>query len=47
VNFTGRCPFNQVTELHQSALATVLLLPDAYARTGQPPRGRAAPDGGG
>jgi len=35
VNFTGRCPFPQVVQLHRSALATVLLLPDRYARAGQ------------
>ena len=35
VNFTGRCPFSQVTEIYQSALATVLLLPDRYAQAGQ------------
>jgi hypothetical protein len=35
VNFTGRCAFEQVAELHASALATVLLLPDRYARAGQ------------
>ena len=28
VNFTGRCTFPEVRELHESALATVLLLPD-------------------
>jgi hypothetical protein len=35
VNFTGRCAFPEVRELHESALATVLLLPDRYARAGQ------------
>jgi hypothetical protein len=35
VNFTGRCAFSEVRELHESALATVLLLPDRYARAGQ------------
>lgn len=35
VNFTGRCPFPQVRELHESAVATVLLLPGRYARAGQ------------
>ena len=35
VNFTGRCAFPEVRELHLSALATVLLLPDRYARAGQ------------
>ena len=34
-NFTGRCPFPQVAQLHRTALATVLLLPDRYARAGQ------------
>jgi hypothetical protein len=35
VNFTGRCAFPKVRELHLSALATVLLLPRRYARAGQ------------
>jgi hypothetical protein len=35
VNFTGRCTFPEVRELHESALATVLLLPGRYARAGQ------------
>jgi hypothetical protein len=35
VNFTGRCTFPEVRELHESALTTVLLLPDRYARAGQ------------
>lgn len=35
VNFTGRCAYPQVRELHESALATVLLLPDRYARAAQ------------
>ena len=35
VNFTGRCPFSDVGPLYQSAQATVLLLPDRYARAGQ------------
>jgi hypothetical protein len=35
VNFTGRCAFPEVRELHESALATVLLLPERYARAGQ------------
>jgi hypothetical protein len=35
VNFTGRCAFPEVRELHESALATVLLLPGRYARAGQ------------
>jgi hypothetical protein len=35
VTFTGRCPFPHVRELYESALATVLLLPERYARAGQ------------
>lgn len=35
VNFTGRCAFLEVRELHESALATGLLLPDRYAGAGQ------------
>jgi hypothetical protein len=35
VNFTGRCSFPEVRDLHLSALATVLLLPGRYARAGQ------------
>ena len=35
VNFTGRCPFPEVSVLYGSALATVLLLPARYARAGQ------------
>jgi hypothetical protein len=35
VNFTGRCPYREVGNLYQSSLATVLLLPDRYARAGQ------------
>jgi hypothetical protein len=35
VAFTGRCPFPEVSPLYRSALATVLLLPDRYARAGQ------------
>jgi hypothetical protein len=35
VNFTGRCPFPEVRALYESAVATVLLLPDRYARAGQ------------
>lgn len=35
VNFTGRCPFPHVRELYESALATMLLLPERYARAGQ------------
>jgi hypothetical protein len=35
VTFTGRVPFTAVEPLHRRALATVLLLPDRYARIGQ------------
>ena len=35
VNFTGRCAFTEVASLYGSALATVLLVPDRYARAGQ------------
>ena len=35
VNFTGRCGFAEVAALYRAALATVLLLPDRYARAGQ------------
>ncbi|MEV7020885.1 hypothetical protein [Kitasatospora sp. NPDC093558] len=35
VNFTGRIPFDEVTPLYRSTLATVLLAPDRYARSGQ------------
>lgn len=35
VNFTGRCPFPEVRVLYRSALATILLLPERYARVGQ------------
>jgi hypothetical protein len=35
VNFTGRCPFPEVARLYRSALTTVLLLPDRYARAAQ------------
>lgn len=35
VNFTGRCAFGEVEILHRSSLATVLLLPERYARAGQ------------
>jgi hypothetical protein len=34
VNFTGRCPFDEVQATYRSGLATVLLLPDRYARAG-------------
>jgi hypothetical protein len=35
VNFTGRCAFPDVKTLYESTLATVLLVPDRYARAGQ------------
>jgi hypothetical protein len=35
VNFTGRCPFPEVSRIYGSALSTVLLLPDRYVRAGQ------------
>jgi hypothetical protein len=35
VHFRGRIPFTEVAALYGSALATVLLLPDRYARVGQ------------
>ncbi|MGW2867891.1 hypothetical protein [Kitasatospora sp. NPDC001225] len=35
VNFTGRIPFDEVAPLYRSAVATVLLAPDRYARNGQ------------
>ncbi|SOB89023.1 glycosyltransferase family protein [Streptomyces sp. 1331.2] len=35
VNFTGRIPFDEVIPTYRSAVATVLLAPDRYARTGQ------------
>jgi hypothetical protein len=35
MNFTGRCPFPDVSPLYRSALATVLLLPGRYARAAQ------------
>lgn len=35
VCFHGRVPFTDVADLHGRALATVLLLPDRYARVGQ------------
>jgi hypothetical protein len=35
VRFTGRIPFTQVAEVYGSALATILLVPERYARTGQ------------
>lgn len=34
VNFTGRCGFDQVADIHRGALATVLLLPERYAAVG-------------
>jgi hypothetical protein len=35
VNFTGRCPFPEAGRLYSSSLATVVLVPDRYARAGQ------------
>lgn len=35
VSFIGRVPFTEVAEIYRRALATVLLLPDRYARAGQ------------
>jgi hypothetical protein len=35
VSFAGRVPFTEVAAIHGRALATVLLLPDRYARAGQ------------
>ena len=35
VSFTGRIAFADVSLLYESALATILLLPDRYARAGQ------------
>ncbi|MFJ8477684.1 hypothetical protein [Kitasatospora sp. NPDC094011] len=35
VNFTGRIPFDEVAPLYRTAVATVLLAPDRYARSGQ------------
>ncbi|MDR7381157.1 hypothetical protein [Promicromonospora iranensis] len=35
VTFADRVPFSQVEQLHRRALATVLLLPDRYAKVGQ------------
>jgi hypothetical protein len=34
VNFTGRCRFSEVEQIHRRALATVLLLPQRYAQVG-------------
>jgi len=34
VHFTGRCAFTDVDALYRSAVTTVLLLPDRYARVG-------------
>ena len=34
ITFTGRCRFDDVRVIHEDALATVLLLPERYARTG-------------
>jgi hypothetical protein len=35
VNFTGRIPFTEVASTYRASLATVLLAPDRYARSGQ------------
>lgn len=35
VSFVGRVPFTEVAEIYGRALATVLLLPDRYAKKGQ------------
>jgi len=35
VSFVGRVPFAEVAKIHNRTLATVLLLPDRYARAGQ------------
>lgn len=35
VSFIGRVPFTQVADIYGRSLATVLLLPDRYARAGQ------------
>lgn len=35
VSFVGRVPFAEVVEIYRRTLATVLLLPDRYARAGQ------------
>ncbi|MDY7091272.1 MAG: hypothetical protein SYR96_40120 [Actinomycetota bacterium] len=34
VNFTGRCRFDEVADIHRGALATVLLLPERYWTVG-------------
>ncbi|RSM51576.1 hypothetical protein DMB66_41590 [Actinoplanes sp. ATCC 53533] len=34
VTFTGRCQYDKAADIHSSALATVLLLPDRYAAAG-------------
>jgi hypothetical protein len=34
LNFTGRCAFDEIQAIYRSGLATVLLLPDRYARVG-------------
>ncbi len=34
-HFTGRCAFPEVRKLYESALTTVVLLPERYARAGQ------------
>ncbi|MFD7415099.1 glycosyltransferase family protein [Kitasatospora purpeofusca] len=35
VNFTGRIPFDEVAPLYAASVATVLLAPERYARSGQ------------
>ncbi|TMR99494.1 glycosyltransferase family protein [Nonomuraea basaltis] len=35
VNFTGRIPFTEVAATYRASVATVLLAPDRYARSGQ------------
>ncbi|WP_018253855.1 CgeB family protein [Salinispora mooreana] len=35
LNFVGRVPFRRVGAIHRSSVATVLLLPERYARVGQ------------
>ena len=35
VNFTDRVPFNEVGPIYRASVATVLLAPDRYARSGQ------------
>jgi hypothetical protein len=43
VNFTGRCRFDEVADIHRGALATVLLLPERYARSDIRRRGCSRP----